>query len=206
MIDKVIRRLPDLKERFPHEYIIDIETTGLNKEKDLIICLGIADLDKLVTTIYFLDEPTKWRDFQAFCRKKVIELLKRGKVWAYNCNFEMKFLQVKGIQELLCYTKGIGFRMTLACASDDIAWEHKLDIKDEDPISGSDVPQLYMREWAIKRDENAKRLIINHNYYDLVKEYIVRYHIAQIAKRLQNVLLEMHVIPAILSYNLSTYI
>jgi len=199
MFNKIVRALPYLSTRFHKEYIIDIETTGLSEKEDIIICIGIADLNKLKTTIYFLDDHTKWKQFQEFCRKRAKELLKKGKVWAYNKSFEERFLGVKGIHELLCMYKEYRFRHTLANASDEIIYNYKLKINEEiinnDTISGKDVPLLYLKNWILFRDEKAKQLIINHNYNDLVRSCIVRLHIQKLAERISNQLLNLKVIP-----------
>jgi len=199
MFEKVVRSLYVLGVRFYKEFIVDIETTGLSEKEDIIVCMGIADLDKLKTTIYFLDDHTKWRQFQEFCRKRARELLKTGKLWAYNKDFEERFLRVKGIHELLCMYKEYRFRHTLASASDEVIYNYRLKVDeealDEDPISGKDVPLLYMKKWVIFRDEKAKWLIINHNYNDLVKSYIVRYHLRKVVEEISKQLINLEVIP-----------
>lgn len=192
MFGKIIRPMRPMERgvvRFANEYIIDIETTGLDPENDLIICLGVADLWALKATIYFLDDPSKWREFQGFCRKRVRELLSRGKVWAYNCKFEAKFLQVPirvngyGLKELLCGE----IWLKLKDAAWHVALRYELKANrciEDDDIDGKDVPLLYLRDWCIYKDERAKYLIIDHNYRDLVRAYLVRYHIYRLSKKL----------------------
>jgi len=195
MIEKVVRPLPKLA-RFYKEYIIDLETTGLEKE-DIIICMGIADLHKLKSTIYFLNDHTKWKQFQQFCKRKAKELLKQGKVWAYNKEFEEKFLEIKGLHELLCmYGRHYRYKLIDACL--EIIDRYKLNINKElynEPISGKDIPLLYLRNFIIFKDEKTKWLIIDHNYNDLVRSYIVRIHIGKIAEEIIEKVLGLELIP-----------
>jgi len=199
VFEKVVRPLPKLGVRFFKEYVIDIETTGLSEKEDIIVCIGIADLDKLMSTIYFLNDHTKWKQFHRFCRKKVRELVRKGKVWAYNKSFEEQFLGVKGMHELMCMYKECRFRLTLSSACDEIIHSYKLKVGEGELnyelISGKDVPLLYLKWWVIFRDDEAKRIIIDHNYNDLVRSYIVRIHIGKVAEKISRQLFNLKVIP-----------
>jgi len=203
MIEKIVRPLPKvvseekkmLRTTFRREYIVDIETTGLDCDKDIIVCMGIADLYRLQATIYFLKDARRWGDFHRFCRNTVLTLLNRGKVWAYNSEFEESFLQLEGISDLLCLTSGATWRMKLNDAYLDAKIDLKLDIKVDDKIGGSDIPTLYMKNYNILGDENAKWLIINHNYYDLVREYIIRIYTSHLASALHQVLRKNYIVP-----------
>jgi len=206
MFEKIIRSLNPVKDnvvRFYKEYIIDIETTGLDPREDIIICLGIADLYDLTATIYFLDKPEAWKEFQRFCRSRVKEMLSKGKVWAYNCRFEADFLGVPvrvdgyGLKDLMCGTIWLKLR--------DAAWFiaglYGLKVNrciEDDDVEGKDVPMLYLKDWCIYKDEKAKYLIIDHNYRDLVRAYLVRYHLRELAKKLQDELRKNGPIPVFL--------
>jgi len=202
---KVVRRIPKLPvlgSAIYHKYyygllkdhyIIDIETTGLDERRDVIICFGIADLSKQLATIYFLEEPHKHAKFRKFCKSLVLSIMNSGgKVWSYNTDFEGAFLGIKGLRELSCKYLGCGY---LRYGRKDWTYEEFIRylfkselIKDEekellkkfvvsDEIDGSQVPELYFYDWVIYRKEEAKMKIINHNYYDLVKEAIILFTI-----------------------------
>ena len=207
---KVIRKVPKLPrfyythyqrkalQFFENHCIIDIETTGLNEYRDIIICFGLLDLAKSIATIWFLENPRKHEKFRKYCRSLVISLMQQGKkVWAYNSEFEEDFLNVKGINDLLCYyNNGMFAKM----GKMSICYEHIVyilkkseilpqeikeqleqflkEFNDNDIISGSDVPELYFYDWLIYGNNEAKTKIINHNYCDLVKEALILYFVA----------------------------
>ena len=203
---KVVRKVPKLPyfyntlEHFPNaiffedHYILDIETTGLNNCRDIIICLGLLDLKKSIATIWFLENPRKHEKFYKFCRSVVISLMQQGKkIWAYNSLFEETFLRIKGINDLMLYWHGGRAKMDY-CYQDIVIHlknskilpenikkqleEFLKGFNDNDVISGNDVPKLYFYDWLIYGNNEAKMKIINHNYCDLVKEALILYFIA----------------------------
>ena len=219
MFYKVVGRLipydyyrDDFPEVFPNDFIIDIETTGLDPNEDIIVCLGIADLWHLSITIYFLEDPSKWQEFHKFCRKKVFELLNSGDVWAYNSLFESKFLKIPRFSTTFSSTRGIQYGIfDLMCgtgfyrlkqAAMLINYKYKLNvdelIKDVD-IDGKDVPKVYLKDWCVKRDEKAKWRIIDHNHRDLIRGYLVRYHVKKVALKIRDQLPKFAPEPHILS-------
>ena len=202
MFYKVVGRLipydkytEDFPEIFTNDFIIDIETTGLDPQEDIIVCLGIADLHHLSTTIYFLEDPTKWKDFYKFCRKTVLNLLNEGKVWAYYSRFESEFLNIPRFTTLYNFQYGIldllsgenPYKLKQAAILIDSLYKLNLyDLIKDDDIDGSDVPRVYLKEWCVKRNEKAKWKIINHNHKDLIRSYLVRYHIRKIAYKIRD--------------------
>lgn len=176
--------------------IIDIETTGLCGNRDIIICYGLLDIEKERVVIYFLEEPRKHNEFRKFLRTLTLSLIRRKKVWAYNKVFEEIFLNVDGLMELLCYRdlywiKGrakmdyvythVMFELAKMFKDnkefmDILKWIFEECKKDITPNCG--IPDVYIYEWVFNNNVAGKMKIIEHNYADLLKEYIILYYMA----------------------------
>lgn len=182
---------PDLLK---DHYIFDIETTGLDENKDIMICFGILDIQKAIATIYFLDNPRDHEAFKRYCRSIVLSLINNGaKVWSYNAKFEEKFVEIHSLRDLLCYDDEYRLRMVDAfrlalrnLLDSELSKYFSNDEKEllkqfesiDDPVTGRDIPNLYFYDWLIYGSEDARMKIINHNYCDLVREALILFYTA----------------------------
>jgi len=204
---KVVRKAPKLpygkhllysytdSKLLENHYVFDIETTGLDENRDIMICFGILDIQKAIATIYFLDNPRDYEAFKRYCRTILLSLINNGaKIWSYNAEFEEKFVDIHSLRDLLCYQNS-GYRLRMVDAfrlaldnllnselskyfSDDEKELLKQFESINDPITGKEVPHLYFYDWVIYGSEDARMKIINHNYCDLVREALILFYTA----------------------------
>jgi len=210
------------------QLIIDLETTGLDPEIDIIICGGFFDCKKRKIIIYFLPDPDDSEKFRRFLRNTILWYrLKKYTIWSYNSEFEEKFLGIRNtIQDLMVYR--ITFkthresdddyyeipslvRTKMISASNyiiqnilkDNELKKQIDELDTSYISSSLIPNLYLKRWLLRKDKEAIEYIIKHNYADLIREYCILWYYYYTLEKLRNHILKEYLIfPKIIIKNL----
>ena len=197
--------------------IVDLETTGLEPPEDIIICGGIFDCKKRIIRIYFLPDPKKHENFKRFLRNTILWYKNKGyEIWAYNSEFEEDFLSLRNvIRDLMVYwiCKPIPFeerdeftlrRTKMTTATDEIILDILKDkeiVKRIDEIcngyvSSSLIPRIYLKQWLLKRDDEAVRQIVHHNYVDLIREYFALWFIYKSIRDIKRLIAkEFYIIP-----------
>ncbi len=152
--------------------ILDIETTGLSREKDNIILVGTLYIQKHATLKLLFAENLN-EEFQLL---KDLNLKDKKTITYNGKSFDIPFIQSKKSFykldsypflnfDLYEYIKKYKYLLNLNKIR-QIDIEKYLHISRKDFITGKESTLLY-KEYLIKKDNNALEQIINHNKDDL---------------------------------------
>jgi len=134
--------------------VLDIETTGLDPSLDELVSAGLAIRDRAVIMLKINMPDGR---FRSLVRRLVITLQGLGyTIWAWNCRFEEKFLDLVGLSELQIK------QFERKDASVRIEMPYPI-------ISGREVP-LYWVKWKNELLIEPLIAIRNRNLYCLLTE------------------------------------
>ena len=144
--------------------IIDIETTGIDQNRNKIVTLGIIHHNYLIVIQRALFDKDEF-NFQL--KKFFDDLCDNGvhRAFAYNCSFEKRFLSVVGAIDI---EKFDFFEIMPYRVSKDncVSFDHfGFGV-------GKDVPRLW-KKWEKSKDLNCLHDIMRHNVNCLLKEFAI---------------------------------
>lgn len=164
--------------------ILDIETTGLSRDKSKIILIGILipHSDYIEIIQLFGDSKDDERDMLLSCLKilkeKSIDYLITYNGDSFDIPFLKKRLDINGIDdELNFYSydlhKFIKYfsdieKMTGSLTQNELEKYMGISHLRKDSIDGKDIPNLYMN-FINENDDISLNLILNHNLNDLIQ-------------------------------------
>lgn len=159
----------------PQGTLIDIETTGLDMDRDEIVLFGYIQGSHLEIICRSSQEEAPFIAQLA----ELVPTLPRP-FYAYNLTFEKGFLQAKGIDiegiDLFQPWKEKAEALYLKWPKLDELFSHAEHYFDEPVISGKDVPLLWQR-FLHTDDDSYLQQIIRHNESDLLRElYLLVYY------------------------------
>ena len=135
------------------EFVVDVETTGLDPLSHRIICIGIGTLDENIWVLYHPKEKKMLKDFWKAVKKYEIDTLV-----GFNLEFDYRFLLLRSLKYDIAIPKRlklVDIREILMIRNASLKRLARfLGIGNHDRVSGYDVPELYEK----KKIED----IINH--------------------------------------------
>ncbi len=159
----------------PRGTLIDLETTGLDMERDEIVLLGYIQGSCLEIICRSSED-------EAPFILQIAELIPRlpRPFYAYNLPFEKGFLRAKGIDiegvDLFQPWKAKAEALCLKWPKLDELFSHAERYFNEPVISGKDIPGLW-RKFLSTKDDAYLQQIIKHNESDLLRElYLLVYY------------------------------
>jgi len=171
----------------PQGTLIDIETTGLDEERDEIITLGFISGNRLSVI------QRKVKDKQPFYSEIKSTLSKISRpFYAYNCEFEEKFfrrqlgMQLKGTDLMEPWKILAERRMIKWPKLDELVSEPEMYFRTT-RISAGDIPSLW-NAFLTSGDEKSLEMIMTHNKADLLRELylLVQYpHLYELEKEIK---------------------
>ena len=165
----------ELMVSIPQGTLVDIETTGLDSNRDEIVVFGYIERNYL-RIICRTSEDEK--PFIAQLAKLVPKLPQP--FYAYNLSFEKEFLEAKGMNingvDLFQPWKEKADELYLKWPKLDELISHAEHYFNEPVVSGKDVPWLWER-FLHSQDGHYLQEIVRHNEADLLRElYLLVYY------------------------------
>lgn len=159
----------------PQGTLIDLETTGLDADRDEIVLFGYIQGSRLEIICRNIGEDAQ---FVTQLTELVRALPKP--FYAYNLSFEKGFLRAKGIHiegvDLFQPWKEKAEALRLKWPKLDELFSHAEHYFNEPVISGKDVPLLWQK-FLRTREDSYLQQIIKHNESDLLRElYLLVYY------------------------------
>ncbi len=155
--------------------MVDIETTGLDKNHDELVVFGYIQRSHLEIIC------RTSREEEPFLIQ-IAELVSRlpQPIYAYNLSFEKEFLKAKGMNiegiDLFQPWKEKADQLGLKWPKLDELFSHAEDYFGEVVMSGKDVPELW-KKFLYTGDKIYLQQIIRHNESDLLRElYLLVYY------------------------------
>jgi len=150
--------------------IVDIETSGLDKNEDIVICGGLLDYEKKFAYVYFLPDPQDWKKFRRFLRNTIQWYIGRGyTAWAYNADFERSFLMIKEIRDLMMY------RVVMRIEY-DYEYEEEYELPDyrfsKMTITATDIIRTYYPKFYLGDNNNGEVKKLESFLKSLFKDYV----------------------------------
>jgi len=159
----------------PRGTLIDLETTGLDAERDEIVLFGYIQGSRLEIICRNSEQEAPF----ILQLAELVPKLPRP-FYAYNLSFEKGFLRAKGIDiegvDLFQPWKEKAEALSLKWPKLDELFSHAERYFNEPVISGKDVPGLWQKFLHTKEDAYLHQ-IIKHNESDLLRElYLLVYY------------------------------